>query len=114
VLIVDSDGERLLRNEEIVAALDYGPAGVTLAAEAAEVCRPGGTQLDAALICHPCEMGLAIAAALHQSAPDLPIILAAGSADIIEAQSLAVAGIKEWIHWPLVSGELARALTRCL
>jgi signal transduction histidine kinase len=114
VLILDGDRERLLRNEEILAALGYEPVGFTLTAEAAEVCRPSPTQFDAALVCHPQNPALDIAAALHQAAPDLPIILATASADNIDAPALAAAGITELVHCPLISAELARALTRCL
>jgi signal transduction histidine kinase len=114
VLVVDGDRERLLRNEEILAALGYDPVGTARAVEAAETCRSARTRFDAALVCHPQATALDVAAALHQAVPDLPIILATGSADGLGTPALAAAGIKELVHCPLVSAELARALARCL
>jgi hypothetical protein len=57
---------------------------------------------------------LDLAVALHESVPDVPILLAAGSADEIGVDALVAAGISEVVHRPLISGELASALARCL
>jgi len=50
-----------------------------------------------------------LAAALHESVPDAPILLATGSADEIDVDALVAAGISEVVHRPLVSSELAWA-----
>jgi hypothetical protein len=46
--------------------------------------------------------------------PNVPILLAAASADEIGVDALVAAGISEVVHRPLVSAEMAAALARCL
>jgi signal transduction histidine kinase/CheY-like chemotaxis protein len=124
VLVLEVDRERLLRHEEILAALGYEPVGFTDAAEAAAACRrelrnnrvaPMG--FDAALLCshlHGAVAALEHAALLRESAPALPMILAAASAREFGAPALAAVGISEVIRQPLMSAELAGALARCI
>jgi CheY-like chemotaxis protein len=124
VLVLDPDRERLLRHEEILAALGYEPVGFTNPVEAAAVCRreprnSGGAppQFDAALLCshlHGAGATLEHAAILRESAPALPMILAVASAREFGAPALAGVGILEVIRQPLMSAELAGALARCL
>jgi signal transduction histidine kinase len=115
VLVLETERERLLRHEEILAALGYEPVGFTGLAGAAQAYAVQ-TRFDAALISHQRGAASAIdfATALHGIAPDLPIILAAASARDLDAQRLASSGISEVIHHPLTSAELAGALSRCL
>ena len=124
VLVLDVDRERLLRHEEILAALGYEPVGFTDAAEAAAACRrelrndpvaPAG--FDVALLCshlHGAGAALEYAALLRESAPALPVILATASAREFGAPALAAVGISEVIRQPLMSAELAGALARCI
>jgi signal transduction histidine kinase len=124
VLVLEIDRERLLRHEEILAALGYEPVGFTDVAEAAAACRwelrnnwPAPTGFDAALLCshlHGAGAALAHAALLRESAPALPMILAAASAREFGAPALARVGILEVIRQPLMSAELAGALARCI
>lgn len=115
VLVLDTDRGRLLRHEEILAALGYEPVGFTTLAEAIAACRAARTRFDAALVCHlPGGSSLDLAAALHGAAPRLPIILAAPSTRDLAMPSLGTSGITELVHHPLTSAELAGALTRCL
>jgi signal transduction histidine kinase len=124
VLVLEIDRERLLRHEEILAALGYEPVGFTDAAEAAAACRPdlwnnrvAPTGFDAALLCshlHGAGAALEHAALLRESAPALPMILAAASARELGAPALARVGILEVIRQPLMSAELAGALARCI
>jgi CheY-like chemotaxis protein len=76
----------------------------------------GGNRIDAALVCHQPGAASALdqAAALHDLAPTLPIILVTPSARNLEAPLLAASGISEIVHHPLTSAELAGALSRCL
>jgi signal transduction histidine kinase len=115
VLVLETERERLLRHEEILAALGYEAVGFTGLAGAAQAYAVQ-TRFDAALISHQRGAASAIefATALHGIAPDLPIILAAASARDLDAQRLAFSGISEVIHHPLTSAELAGALSRCL
>jgi CheY-like chemotaxis protein len=115
VLVLEADHGRLLRYEEILAALGYEPVGFTAPHEAARACSERA-RFDAALVCHQpgATFALDFATALHDIAPDLPIILATPSARDLDAPRLAASGISEVVHHPLTSAELAGALSRCL
>jgi signal transduction histidine kinase len=116
VLVLESDHERLLRHEEILAALGYEPVGFTKLSEAVQACRAARERFDAALVCHQpgATSALDFAAALREVVPTLPIIMATPSALDLEAPLLAASGISEVIHHPLTSADLAGALSRCL
>ena len=115
VLVLETDRARLLRHEEILAALGYEPVGFTELAEAVQAYAVQA-RFDAALVSHHpgATSALDFATALHEIAPDLPIILATPSARDLDAPMLAASGISEVIHHPLTSAELAGALSRCL
>ena len=115
VLVLEADRGRLLRHEEILAALGYEPVGFTRLPEAA-LAPAARARFDAALVCHQpgAASALEVAAALHDLAPNLPIILATPSARSLDAPVLAASGISEVVHHPLTSAELAGALSRCL
>jgi signal transduction histidine kinase/CheY-like chemotaxis protein len=115
VLVVETDRGRLLRHEEILAALGYEPVGFTEPHEAA-LAHALEARFDVALVCHQsgATSALDFAMALHDIAPNLPIILAAPSARDLDAPMLADSGISEVVHYPLTSAELAGAMLRCL
>jgi signal transduction histidine kinase/CheY-like chemotaxis protein len=117
VLVLEPDRDRLLRHEEILAALGYEPVGFTDAVEAVAACRTTPTRFDVALLCCHVHGGLTLvkhAAALRENVPNLPLILATASARDMAAPFLAGTGISEIIRQPLTSGELAGALASCL
>jgi signal transduction histidine kinase len=116
VLVLEADRGRLLRHEEILAALGYEPVGFTKVAEAAAACDAGRKRFDVALVCHQSGTASALdsAAVLNDVAPSLPIILATFSARTLGAPSLATSGVSEVISYPVTSSELAAALSRCL
>ncbi len=116
ILVLETDRERLLRVEEILAALGYEPVGFSYLAEAVAACRFARNRFDAALICHRPGAGapLDFATALHGIVPALPIVLATPSTQDIEVRSLATSGISELVHSPPTSSELAHALSRAL
>jgi signal transduction histidine kinase len=115
VLVLGTERERLLRYEEILAALGYEPVGFTEVADAARAYAVQA-RFDAALVSHQrgADSALDFATALHDIAPDLPIILVTPSARDLDAPRLAASGISEVVHHPLTSAELAGALSRCL
>jgi CheY-like chemotaxis protein len=116
VLVVDDANERLLANEEMLAALGYEPVGFTRVGDALTACRTVPKRFDALVVGHlvPPNSALDLATALHQTAPDVPILLATASADEIGADALVAAGISEVVHRPLISAEIASALARSL
>jgi signal transduction histidine kinase/CheY-like chemotaxis protein len=116
VLVVDEANERLLADEEMLAALGYEPVGFTRAGDALAACRTVQKRFDALIISHlaTTDSTLDAATALHETLPDLPIMLATASADEIGADVLLAAGISEVVHRPLISAEIASALARSL
>ena len=117
ILVIEPDRSRLLRHEEILAALGYEPAGFTEPAAARAACLSDNMHFDAALLCaHLNGMGAALehAATLQRCSPGLPVILATPSTREWNVPALAEAGIAEIIRQPLSSVELASALSRSL
>jgi CheY-like chemotaxis protein len=116
VLVLETDHQRLLRHEEVLAALGYEPVGFVAPAEAAEACNATRARFDAALICHQpgTSSALDFAAVLHRIAPTLPIILATPAARDLGAPMLAASGIFGVVRHPPTSAELSRVLSRCV
>jgi DNA-binding NtrC family response regulator len=116
VLVLETDSARLLRLEEILAALGYEPVGFSKPDEAVLACRAAQTRFDAAFLSlrSGASAALDLARVLHNVTPSLPIILATASTRDVGASQLAASGISELIHYPLRSSELASALSRCL
>ena len=115
VLIAASDSARLLRDEEILAALGYEPVGFIAADAALAACRAAPERFDVLVVGHlgSAKSSLELAAALHEAAPHLPIVLATKSTEEIDADRLMFAGIADVVHWPIVAAEIAAALHRC-
>jgi CheY-like chemotaxis protein len=114
VLIVEGERERLLYEEEMLAALGYEPVGFERAAEAIAACRLAPDRFDIILVSHASQTAVDIAHALHEVAPRQPMLLATASTIDVRVDALAEAGISELLRRPLVSTELAAALARCL
>jgi signal transduction histidine kinase len=116
VMIVETERERLLRDEEMVAALGFEPVGFERPDDAVAACRATPGRFDIILISYGLQTdgGLDLVRALREIAPSQPLLLAAASSAGIDVNSLADAGISEVLQRPLVSAELAQALMRCL
>ena len=116
VLVVESEREQLLYDEEMLAALGYEPVGFERPADAIEACRSAPDRFDIILVSHASQApgGLDLAHALHEIAPRHPLLLATGSTSDVSVDALAEAGISEVLRRPLASTELAAALARCL
>ncbi|WP_210164179.1 two-component system VirA-like sensor kinase [Bradyrhizobium sp. Ec3.3] len=114
VLIVESERDRLLRDEEKLAALGYEPVGFELAADALAAFRSAPGRFDVILVSHDAvpQTGVDLARAVHEISPLQPVLLA--STLDVSVDVLAHAGISEVLRWPLDHTELASALTRCL
>jgi signal transduction histidine kinase/CheY-like chemotaxis protein len=115
VMVVTSDAERLLRDEETLAALGFEPVGFSTAGAALAACRAKPDRFDALIVGHfgSTMSSLEIAAALHEAAPHLPIVLATKSSEEIGADRLMGAGIADVVHWPIIAAEMAAALNHC-
>lgn len=116
LLVVDDDRQRLLAIEDMLAALGYEPVGFLRAADALAACRATPKRFDALIVGHPMiEMpALALASALHEIAPRLPMLLTTAAAEEIAVDALAAAGIAEIVHRPLIASDIAAVLSACL
>lgn len=116
VLIVESEREHLLPDEEKLAALGYEPVGFEQAEDALAACRAEPDRFDIILVNYGSRVqdGLDLARAFHAVAPLKPVLLAAASSMDINVNALAEAGISEVLRWPFASAELAAALARGL
>jgi CheY-like chemotaxis protein len=116
VLVIERDRERLLRDEEMLAALGYEPVGFEHPAEAIAACRSAPDRFDVILVSHTSQNsgGLDSAHALHEVAPLKPMLLATASTIDVSVDALTEAGISEVLRRPVASTELAEALARCL
>jgi signal transduction histidine kinase len=116
VLVVESEREGLLRDEEMLAALGYEPVGFERPADAIVACRISPNRFEAAVVSHgaPGPNGLDLARVLHEFLPRRPILFATAPTIDVNPDAMAEAGIAEVLSRPLVSSELAAALARCL
>jgi signal transduction histidine kinase len=114
VLIVES--ERLLLDEEMLAALGYEPVGFERADDAIAACRSAPDRFDAVVIGHVAANvnDFQVAQVLHWLMPRQPILFATSSTNDVSSEELAQAGISEVLRRPLDSAELAVALSRRL
>ena len=114
VLIVES--ERLLPDEEMLAALGYEPVGFERGEDAIVACRSTPDRFDAVLIGHTLAgtNDLQLAQTLHELMAQRPILFATASTNDVRVEELAQAGISEVLRRPLDCSELASVLSRCL
>src|SRR5262249_60524073 len=91
VLVVESERERLLYNEEMLAALGYEPVGFERPADAIAACRSAPDRFDIILVSHASQtlVGLDLTHALHEVAPRQPILLATSSTIDVGVDALA-------------------------
>jgi signal transduction histidine kinase len=116
VLIVESEREHLLPDEERLAALGYEPVGFEHADDALAACRAEPNRFDIILVSYGSRVqdGLDLARAFHDMAPARPVLLAAASSTEINLNALTGTGISEVLRWPFATAELASALARGL
>jgi signal transduction histidine kinase/CheY-like chemotaxis protein len=114
VLVVESEREQLLRDEEMLAALGYEPVGFEHSDEAIAACRLAPDRFDIILVSHASPGGLDLAHTLHGVAPQKPMLLATASTIDVSVDALAEAGISQVLRRPLDSTVLAAVLARCL
>jgi PleD family two-component response regulator len=81
VLVVESERERRLRKEEMLAALGYEPVGLEDPADAIAACRGSPDRFNAAVVSHgtPDTDGLQIAEGRYHACPEHSDLTAEGS-----------------------------------
>jgi signal transduction histidine kinase len=116
VLIIESERERLLRDEEMLAALGYEPVGFERPEDALAACQLTPNRFDVILVSYPSKISgvLELARALHKIAPRQPLLVATSCTFEISVDTVEEAVIAGVLRRPLVSTELAAALVRCL
>jgi signal transduction histidine kinase/ActR/RegA family two-component response regulator len=116
ILVVECDRERLLQDEEMLAALGFEPVGFENPEEALAAFRAQPERFDAAIISLAASSrdGLALARRLHETAPSRPVLLATPSSTEDGVDVLADAGVSDLLRRPLVASELAVVLARNL
>jgi signal transduction histidine kinase len=112
LLVLETESDRLLRDEELLAALGYEPVGFTHVADARAAYLASPERFDAAVVGHawPPKAVLELTTALRGVSPDLPILLATSSNDAFGAMTLARAGVSELVSWPIKAAEIASVL----
>jgi len=111
VLLLDDDRDRLLKNEEVLAALGYEPVGFSRVDEALAAFRGAQNRFDAAVLgLRGTAKLIEVAVALRRAAAELPIVLALPASDHTDADALAEARITEVVRNPLAAIEIAAAL----
>lgn len=116
VLVVDDEPALVELAEELLAKLGYEPLGTTSSVQALEEFRrePGRFDLLLTDEVMPELTGTALAHAVRELRPDLPVVLASGyGGDQLEARARE-AGIRVVVAKPLTRAELARALDRAV
>jgi CheY-like chemotaxis protein len=116
VLLVETSPSRLIRDEEIVAALGYEPVGFTRAEDARAACQAAPERFDVVIVGHlppSTAAALELTEAVRRLAPGLPILLATSQADEIAVDALVDAGICDVVAWPINAAEIAVALQEC-
>jgi signal transduction histidine kinase len=112
IMLVAEDAERVLREEEMLAALGYEPVGFTSVDAATTACRADPHRFDMVIVGDfgSAAVSLDLAAALHATIPRVPIVLATTTVIEIGADTLVSAGISDVVRWPIVAEEIAIAL----
>jgi hypothetical protein len=114
ILVIEEHIDRLLREEEILAALGYEPIGFSSPDDAVAACANDPNRFDAFLIGYlsPISAALSVGLALRHLAPDKPLLIAMPSARKVDTNTMISSGISQIVRWPLVPGEIAAALTQ--
>jgi hypothetical protein len=114
VMLVASDKERLLGDEEKLAALGYEAVGFATAEAALEACTATPDRFDFVVVGQLGSLVQSLEAArdLHHKLPSRPIILAARVSSEIGPDSLVAAGISDVVRWPILTEEIAIALSQ--
>ncbi|HEX7812299.1 MAG TPA: ATP-binding protein [Burkholderiales bacterium] len=114
VLVVDDERPLMLLTEEMLAALNYEPAGFTRPAEALQELQAGPQRFDAAVVDHlmPGMTGTDLVKQLRAIRPDLPILLVSAYTGPVLNQEALTVGVDEILSKPLDFRRLAQAMSQ--
>jgi PAS domain S-box-containing protein len=116
VLLVEDEKPLMLLAEEMLAALNYEPAGFTRAADALRELERGPQRFDAAVIDQllPGISGTDLIRQLRALRPDLPVVLVSAYTGPVLNQEALAAGVDEILAKPLDFRRLAQAMAQVL
>jgi signal transduction histidine kinase/CheY-like chemotaxis protein/uncharacterized protein YoxC len=114
ILLVDDEKPLVALVEEMLAALGYEPVGFESAHQALAAFRADPHRFDFVLTDEimPEMKGTELAAALHDTRPELPVLLMTGYSGLAWSHEFTVMGIREILKKPLRSRDLAESLAR--
>ncbi|WP_375157821.1 ATP-binding protein [Bradyrhizobium sp. RDT46] len=114
VMVIGPDKDRLLGEEEKLAALGYEAVGFLTAEAAIQACQACPDRFDFVVVGQlgSLDYSLEVANDLHEALPATPIIVAARSSSDIDADKLLAAGISDVVRWPMLTEEIAAALSQ--
>jgi PAS domain S-box-containing protein len=116
VLVVDDERPLMLLTEEMLAALNYEPAGFSRSADALDEMKADPQRFDAAVVDHlmPGMSGTELAHQLRTLRPDLPIIMVSPYTGPVLSQEALTAGVEEVLPKPLDFRTLAHTMAQAL
>ena len=116
VLLVEDEKPLMLLTEEMLAALNYEPAGFTRPSEALEEFRADPTRFDAVVLDQlmPGMTGTELARQMRQLRADVPVVLISGYTGPVLTQQALSAGIDHILTKPLDLRQIAEALSNVL
>jgi PAS domain S-box-containing protein len=116
VMIVDDEKPLVALGEEILAELGYEPVGFSSSAAALAAFREAPQRFDAVLTDEtmPELIGTALAHEIQLLRPDIPIVLMSGYSGAQLHERARAIGIREVLHKPLQSKDIAECLGRIL
>ena len=116
VLLVEDEKPLMLLTEEMLAALNYEPAGFTRPSEALEEFRADPTRFDAVVLDQlmPGMTGTELARQMRQLRADVPVVLISGYTGPVLTQQALSAGIDHILTKPLDLRQIAEALSKVL
>ena len=116
ILLVEDEKPLMLLTEEMLAALNYEPAGFTSSSEALAEFRLDPTRFDAVVLDQlmPGMTGTDLARQLRQVRADVPVVLISGYTGPVLTQNALSAGIDHILTKPLDLRQIADALSEVL
>jgi len=116
ILLVEDEKSLMLLTEEMLAALNYEPAGFTHPAEALAEFRADSTRFDAVVLDQlmPGMTGTELARQMRQLRADVPVVLISGYTGPVLTQQALSAGIDHILTKPLDLRQIAEALSKVL
>jgi DNA-binding NtrC family response regulator len=116
VLLIDDEKPLVVLGEEMLAALGYEPVGFESAHQAFAAFRANPQRFDLVLIDEvmPEMRGTQLAAVLHQTRPELPVLLMTGYSGLAWSYEFRAMGICDILKKPLRSRDIAESLARHL